>query len=72
MAATASLKKLPSMKELMAAKPIIQKKPICLKKWMVGCYSSLQKKWHTTLNNEWLQVVLWKKYTVFTKIWYLK
>ena len=71
MAATAPLKKSPDMKELLAqADP--RKEANTVKKWMASRYSSLQKKRHTILKNGWLQIVLWKKYIVTTKIWFFK
>ena len=51
---------------------IFQKKSVRLKKWIAGRYSSRQTKWRTTFKNAQLQVVFWKTYTVFTKIWCFK
>ena len=55
-----SVKKSSYMKEWMAqADP--RKEVNTVKKWMTGCYLSLQIKRHTTLKNGRLQVVFWKK-----------
>ena len=43
-----------------------------VKKRMAGQYYFLQTKWYTTLKNGRQQVVFWKKYIVFTKIWCFK
>ena len=42
-------------------KLILQKKPVRLNERMAGCMASLQIKWHTTLKNERMQMVFWKK-----------
>ena len=71
MAATVPLKKSSYMKEWMAQadRP---KEASTVKKWMAGCFSSLQIKRHFTLKSGRQQVVLWKKYIAFTKIWCFK
>ena len=51
---------------------IFQKNSVRLKKWIAGRYSSCQTKWPTTFKNAQLQVVFWKSYIVFTKIWCFK
>ena len=51
---------------------IFQKNSVQLKKWIAGRCSSCQTKWHTTFKNPQLQVVFWKRYIVFTKIWSFK
>ena len=68
MAATAPVKNYPLWKNRWL-KVILQKKSVRSKKRMDGRYSSLQIKWHTTLKNGRLQVVLIKIDIVFTKMW---
>ena len=71
MAATAPLKKSPYMKEFIA-KADPPKEVNMVIKWMASQYSSLNLKRHTILKNGQLQVVFWKRSTVFPKIWCIK
>ena len=68
MEAAAPLKKSLYMKEWMAQADPPKEANTVKKKWMVSRHSSFQIKRHFTLKNGRQQVVLWKKYIVFTKI----